>query len=93
MTHDVKDWMHCTGCSTCRAKRWEQHVIRPTFWAGIGETHPEYYKKLQSRKFHKDMDSYHGARKSGLQPEKVSSEAVEKAEKRAYIEEKVMRRN
>lgn len=58
---------------------------------GIGETHPEYGKKLQHKQFGQDMDSYREARRNGLQPENVSRKAVEKAEIRAEINERIAR--
>lgn len=89
--HDVKDWKHCSNCEKCRAKRWELH--QPPGWvAGVGDTHPEAYKKHQSKKFETDMHSYREARRAGLQPDMVSKQAVEKAEKKAYLEERIMKK-
>ena len=90
MKHD-DTWQHATECADCRAIRWEKHVPCKVGF-GIGESHPEFYKKQNHKKFNKDMDSYRGARKSGLRPETISRQAVETAEKRAHVEEKVMRR-
>lgn len=90
MVHD-DSWQHAMVCEECRAKRWERHR-KPQTVFGIGPSHREYWKKEQHEKFGRDMDAYREARRNGLQPEMVTREAVEKAERLAYRQEKLARR-
>jgi hypothetical protein len=54
------------------------------FGAVPGGTRPASFSKAKSDKFHKDMYAFEGAVKNGLDPEMVSVEAVERAERIAY---------
>ena len=79
------------GCS-CTAQ-WDDYEPSPVPLIGIVPGGANDTPQVQAqRKFDSDMHSYREARRAGLQPDMVSKQAVEKAEKKAYLEERVLKR-
>lgn len=79
-------WLSHQGkCDECRAESWLNYEPpNITFGAVPGGTLPASFSKWYARKFQKDMDAYKGAVDNGLDPENITTEAVEEAEKVAY---------
>jgi len=77
---------HMGECRACRAEGWAEWDGPPSivFGAVPGGTRGASISKDYSMQFHKDMYAYEKARKGGLDPEGVSVEQVERAEKIAY---------
>lgn len=71
-------------CVALRAKKMAPMLV---FGSVPGGTRAASVAKLESQKFHQDMDAYKRAVDNGLNPEMVSKEAVEKEERRLYKEE------
>jgi hypothetical protein len=82
---NYSDTIHRSWCRPCRALAWANHEVPAiAFGAVPGGTRPASFAKAKAKKFEKDMNAYREARRHGMSPDQISTQAVETEEKIAY---------
>jgi hypothetical protein len=89
--NEWRDGQTCNECQLHIAKKRKKLYNRPNVHFGMvpGGNTGETWRVDYEKQFAKDMEKYKGAKDNGLQPNQVSVAAVEKAEAKAELFDKI----